>query len=53
VYRRYFKEDIDVDIEAKTEVETTERRGGNGLECIDDIVEKTLRISRRIRSEDD
>jgi hypothetical protein len=52
VYRRYCKEDIE-DIETSTKVETAERHGGDGLECIDDIVRKTLNISRRIRSEDD
>jgi len=51
-YQRYCKElDIE-DIETSTKVETAERHGGNGLECIDDIV-KTLRISRRIQSGDD
>jgi hypothetical protein len=52
MYRRYCKEDIE-DIEANTKVETAERHGGDGLECIDDIVKKTLRISRRIPSGDD
>ena len=52
VYRRYRKEDIE-DIETSTKMETAERHGGDGLECIDDIVQKTLRISRRIQSGDD
>jgi hypothetical protein len=51
-YRRYCKDDVE-DIERSTKVETTERHEGNGLECIDDIVKKTLRISRRIPGGDD